>query len=162
MLYSVPDNFNKFARNVVMTHPNSMPAVMYRKTNTRPDEKLNSVPSMGGIGVLSSTDEEQFDYNRIGPCRVLPAEPFQAAPMAKSRDANIGAVDEYRFMIEPLHPSGHAEWFLPKNHDVFYLLLTGDEAGPSIAFEIVAEETTSNIPPFTQRYVCNRRDELLA
>ncbi|MDD5272210.1 MAG: hypothetical protein PHU14_05775 [Methylovulum sp.] len=29
-----------------------------------------------------------------------------------------------------------------------------------VAFEIVAIETIGNIPPFTQRYVCNKRPDL--
>ena len=29
-----------------------------------------------------------------------------------------------------------------------------------LAFEVVGIETTVNIPPFTTRYICNRRDDL--
>lgn len=46
--------------------------------------------------------------------------------------------------------------FTVKKHDVIYLII-GDTRQ---AFEIVGVETTSDIPPYTKRYVCNIRDDL--
>ncbi|MCK9394218.1 MAG: hypothetical protein M0Q44_01340 [Methylobacter sp.] len=56
--------------------------------------------------------------------------------------APTATVDDYGFTV--------------KKHDVIYLII-GDTRQ---AFEIVGVETTSDIPPYTKRYVCNIRDDL--
>ena len=68
--------------------------------------------------------------------------------------------DQYHVDILTANFVLHPDWFDVRNHDVMYLLLgTGPDA-PRLAFEIVGTETTSNIPPFTTRYITNRRDDL--
>ena len=61
---------------------------------------------------------------------------------------------------QPEEPSGHADWFDVRKHDVIYLVLGAGPTPPMIAFEVVGTETTTNIPPYTTRFVCNRRDDL--
>lgn len=161
MLTNVPAAINRMARNVVMNHPNSFNCQVFRKgvTRTAPDN-MGGAPTMGGLGVLDSMDEEKYEYQFLGNGHALPAEGFSPAPMTKRGDANIGANDEFLFMVEPEHPSGHEEWFDLRSHDVVYLLLGLEASAPMLAFEVVAIETTSNIPPYTTRYVMNRRDDL--
>lgn len=162
MLTNVPDGINRMARNVVMNHPNTFNCEMYRKTITRtaPDA-VAGAPTMGGLGVLDSMDEEQFEYAFLGYGHALPADGgFSPAPMVKRGDANIGSGDEFRFLIEPEEPSGHPDWFDVRSHDVMYVLLGTGENPPKLAFEVVGIETTSNIPPCTTRYITNRRNDL--
>lgn len=161
MLNNVPEAINRMTRNVVMNHPNTYSVQVFRKTITRtaPDA-IAGAPTMGGLGVLDSMDEEQFEYAFLGNGFAMPAEGFAPAPMVKRGDANIYAGDEFRFLIEPEEPSGHPDWFDVRNHDVMYLLLGAGPDAPRLAFEIVGTETTSNIPPFTTRYITNRRDDL--
>lgn len=161
MLNNVPTGINRMARNVVMNHPNAMNCEVYRKTVTRaaPDT-VGGLPTMGGLGVLDSMDEEQYEYAFLGYGHALPAEGFAPAPMVKRGDANIGSGEEFRFLIEPEEPSGHQDWFDVRTHDVMYLLLGTGDTPPKMAFEVVGIETTSNIPPFTTRYITNRRNDL--
>jgi len=161
MLTNVPNAINRMTRNVVMNHPNTFNCQVFRKTITRAEqETVDGNPTLGGLGVLDTMDEEQFEYEFIGNGFALPADGFSPAPMMDRRDANIGAGDEFRFLVEPEGQSGSAEWFDLRTHDVVYLLLDTGPAPAKLAFEVVGTETTSNIPPYTTRYITNRRDDL--
>lgn len=163
MLNNVPEAINRMTRNVVINHPNTFNIQLFRKTITRSGENeiiVDGNPTLGGIAVLSESDEEQFEYVYIGNGYALPADSFSPAPMMDRKDANTGSMDEFRFLIEPEGQSGSAEWFEVRKHDVIYLLLGIGPNTARLAFEVVGYETTSNIPPYTTRYVCNRRDDL--
>ena len=161
MLNNAPSSINRLTRNVVLNHPNTFPCEVYRKTVKRTAAtSIGGLPTLGELGVLDSMDEEDYEYAFVGNGYVLPAEGFNPSPMMKRDDANLGYADEFRFLVEPEHPSGHAEFFMVKGHDVIYLLLDESDTPPKLAFEVVGEETTSNIPPYTTRFICNRRDDL--
>ena len=163
MLHNVPTTINRMTRNVVANHPNSFTAEMYRKhTTRRGDAMVAGRQTMGGAGVLDSGDEEDYEFEFLGYCYALPAENFQPAKISDRKDVNIGANDSFSFLIEPESESGEEGFFIPRNHDVLMLLLwTGVEGKyAKLAFEIVGMETTSNIPPYTTRWICNRRDDL--
>ena len=162
MLHNVPSAINRLARNVVMNHPNAFNCQVYRRTVTRTEggNEVGGLPTLGGLGEINGNDEEQFSYDWVGNGYMLPAEQFQASSMMDRRDANNGAQNEFRFLVEPEEPEGQPGHFVPKKDDVIYMLLGTDLTAAKLAFEIVDIETTTNIPPFTQRYICNRRDDL--
>jgi hypothetical protein len=163
MLNNVPDGINRMSRNVVINHPNTFNCRVFRKTVTRTgagESTVDGNPTLGGLGVLNTADEEQYEYEWIGNGYALPAESFMPASMMDRRDANIGPGDEFRFLIESEEPFGRPEWFDVRTHDVVYLLLGTGPSPAMLAFEVVGIETTSNIPPYTTRYVTNRRDDL--
>lgn len=161
MLTNVPSAINRMARNVVMNHPNSFNCQVFRKkVLRRADQMVDGNPTFGGLAVLDTVDEEQIEYEFVGNGFALPADSFAPAPMVDLRDANIGAEDQYRFLIEPEGQSGSAEWFDLRTHDVMYLLLGAGPSPARLAYEIMGTETTSNIPPYTTRYIASRRDDL--
>ena len=154
MLTNVPSAVNRMARNVVINHPNTIECQVFRKVVTRPGTSVGGLPTMGGLGVIDSDDEEQIEFSHIGNGYALQAESFMPSPMMDRRDANNGAVNEFRFMIEPEHPLGVTGTFEPKSHDVIYLVMSEEIR---IAFEVVSLETVLNIPPYAVRYILNRR-----
>jgi hypothetical protein len=231
VLNNVPTAVNRLARNVVINHPNSYNCVMVRKRVLRTaDSNVGGLPTLGGLGVISSEDEEAVEWDLLGNAYALEAEIFTPGAMMDRQDANNGGIDEFRYLIEPeLLPGNGAGAVLSvtvtagavtgvdvvaggagyingqtltfsgpgtgataeivvtdgaitsvtvtaggtgyssvptasvndygfevKKNDVMYLVLVNVR----LAFEIVSIETTSNIPPHTQRYVCNRRDDL--
>lgn len=157
MLNNVPTSINKQVRNVVMNHPNRFLAVMVRKTVTRAsDSELMGLPTIGGLGVLSSEDEESVAFESLGNAYALRADGmFAPAIMMERQDANNGSSDNFVFLIEPEDVNA----FEIKKNDLLYLDLDGQRT-VMVAFEIVVIETTTNIPPYTKRYICNRRDDL--
>jgi hypothetical protein len=152
MLNNIPIAINKMVRNVVINHPNTYNCVVVRKRVLRPDPIVGGLPTIGGAMVLSSEDEDDIEYELLGNGYALPAEMFDKSLMMDRQDANNGYQDEFRYLVEPEDENE----FTIKKQDIFYLIIDSVR----LAFEIVGIETTSNIPPFTQRYACNRRDDL--
>jgi hypothetical protein len=161
MLHNVPQAISRMARNVVLNHPNTYNCEVYRKVTLRQGEAtVAGNPTLGGLTVLNSADEEDYEYRHLGDGYALPAEAFGPAPLMDRRDADTGSGEEFRFIIEPEGQAGSSEWFEPRITDVVYLLL-GDGPNPArLAFEVVGLETTTHIAPYTARYITNRRDDL--
>jgi hypothetical protein len=230
MLTNVPTAINALARKVVINHPNSVNIVAVRKRVTRPGPLSGGLPTMGGMGVISSDDEESIEWDLLGNGYALKAQPFESASMMDRQDANNGSGDEFRYLLEPevLPGNGTGAALTPvitdgvvtsvtivtggtgymdgqnlafvgagtgaiaeiavtdgvitgitvteggtgyttapiatvsdfgfdfKKKDVFYLII----GATRLAYEIIGVETTSDIPPYTQRYITNRRDDL--
>ncbi len=158
MLTNVPEAMNRMSRNVVINHPNSFQAVVARKTvNRTGGSVVGGLPTLGGLGVISSDDEENVTWAIVGDAYAKQVGGFEPAQLMDRQDANNGSVDEFIFMIEPEILEGSPGGFSIKKNDVIYLILS-----PSIrlAYEVIRPEATSNISPYTNRYVCNRRDDL--
>jgi len=164
MLSAVPAQLAKLSRTVVINHPNAWSCQVLRKIVNRMGASVGEMPTMGGLMVLDSEDEEDIDFEPLGNgYAVQVVDAFQPALMMDRQDANNMA-DTQRFMIEPEDAPGTAGWFAVHKHDVVYLSL-GDGL-VKLAFEVVAVETPLNMPaigvsmPYAQRYVMNRRDDL--
>lgn len=156
MLNQVPMAITRMAKQIVHNHPNSIGIQAFRKRVTRA-----APATMGGLGVLSSEDEEDFVFDHLGNGSALVVE-GDMAPSMMNDNADVPHSDavEYRFLVEPDAPSGDPEWFDPRKGDLILLWLM-DDGSLKIPFEIVGVETVNNLPPFSVRFVCNRRDDLL-
>ena len=157
MLHSVPTQVNKLARSVVINHPNSYNAFIVRKSVTRAATISGGLPTLGGLGVISSDDEEKIEWLPMGNAYALEVEIYSPGIMMDRQDTNNQGLDEFRFLIEPETEIGEDGAFEIKKNDVMYIIVTDTVR---LAYEVVAIETTSNIPPYTQRHICNRRNEL--
>jgi hypothetical protein len=157
MLNNVPEAVNRMTRNIVIHHPNSYNAIVFRKRVLRPaDNAIGGLPTLGGLAVISADDEEDVTWDLLGNAYAMKVDPYGPGTMMDRQDANDGGVQEFRFLIEPEIQDGLPGGFAVKKNDVMYLVL-GDVR---LAFEIVAIETTSDISPYTQRYVGNVRNDL--
>ena len=157
----VPININSAARTVVLNHPNSFHLRMVRRVYNRLESQLMGLPTIGGLGVVSSDDEDDYDFIPLGNAWGLQVETFQPSQMMDRMDANNGSQDDFIFLIEPEDLLPNTGGFEVKKHDVFVMTVSavvGLEV--YLGFEVSEIQTTTNIPPFTKRYVCNRRSEL--
>lgn len=161
MLNNVAKGLGSITRNVVIRHPNTFNCEFYRRDSNRLEPVVGERPTMGGMMVLGAEDEVDVTWSMIGLGYALVADQFQPAVMMDRGDANNGAIDEYRFLIEP-ELEAFQGGFEPKKGDVFYIALGDiqDEDTPRVAYEIIGVETTVNVPPYVPRYVCNRNDDL--
>lgn len=164
MLNNVPQSIRRLARQTVLNHPNAYNIQYFRRVVNRvsSDGDAMGMPTWGGAGVLDSTDEEDISYEWVGNGYALSSDAFQPASAMERQDANVGQV-EMRFIIEPeANDSNEVGWFDPKTKDVFYVLIgIGVYSEPAkLAFEVATIETIVNIPPFVNRVVVNRRDDL--
>ena len=155
MLNNVPLAIRRSVRAVTLNHPNRMTCTVYRKVVTRvaPDT-LGGLPTLGGLGVLEDDDEADFDYQSLGDGVVVMLQVYQGG--FRSDDNSLldnPNTSQQETLLEPLIDDG----FTPKKHDLVSIVI-GDALLP---YEITEITGTVNIPPFTQKYVLQLRDELL-
>ena len=157
MLNEVPSLINRLSARIVHHHPNSIAMQAFRREVTR-----NPEDTLGGLGVLSAEDEESIEFVFLGTGSALPIAEDAGQPAIMNDNADVPWTDasELRFMFEADAVAGQPEWFEPSKGDVIVLWLD-DEGSLKVPVEIVNLETVNNIPPFSVRYVCNRRDDLL-
>ena len=160
MLNNIPVQINKAARQVVLKHPNSMPCTVFRRVllraGTQPHISMGGVPTMGGVGVMSSEDEEDFEYQVLGDAMWLYADPAQPSSVVDIGDSQE-ATAQQRGLVESLVAPGMAGYFVPERRDLIYL--EPGVPGVAIAVEVVDIESRVNIFPHTKVFVCNVRDD---
>lgn len=159
MLPNVPRQINRAARSVTLRHPNSIPCIVMRKAVNRTDSppgQLGSLPTLGGIGVLSSEDEEDFDWDALGGAMILFVGSFSGSPQVERGDGLVPVV-EVEALIEADDELGTPGYFEPRRNDIIYVLIGQDV---SLPYEIVSINSNVNISPYTRRYVLQPRDDL--
>jgi hypothetical protein len=156
MLNSIPEAVNAMAVAVIQNHPNAVNCSCYRKVLLRSGgEAVGGIPTLGGMAVLDSEDEDDIDIQWIGNGYALQAEPFQPSMMMDNQDANNSYAVQIPFLIVPESVDNE---FTLKKRDLIMLLF--NDGLIKLAWEIVAIETVINVPPFTHRYLLNKRADL--
>ncbi len=158
MITEVPIKITQATRAVTLKHPNSMDCVIYRKVNKRsnPDgEEMGGIPTLGGLGVLSSEDEPDFEYEELGAAKILVTSRYESnLDMADSGDSIAPDTMMQEAQIESVEP---VPAFTPKKNDLIAVMPGG---GVVIGFEIVGTTASVGIYPYTTKYVIAARDEL--
>lgn len=162
MLNNVPAGINRSARLVTLRHPNSMEATLYRKVVKRAADStpasMGGMPTIGGLGVLDSEDEADYEYQELGEAKVVFIGQFQAPTNnmvdadngLNYADAPIEALVEC--VVEPTDPA----YFTPDSRDMLMVMPGG---GFAIAYEIAGVTGNVNIPPYTRRYLLTARQD---
>ena len=158
MLNSVPSQIAKGARAVTLRHPNAYEGSAYRKVITRTaPTQLGGVPTMGGLGVLDSEDEAEFELHELGQCMILMVGQYQPSSLNDRERIVDMQYPQTLTLIEPLAESDEEGYFMPDKHDVVFIHII---EGTAIGFEILDIVGDVNIPPYTRKYVIEKRDEL--
>jgi len=159
MLNSVPEHQNKAIRTVTLRHPNSFDAVLYRKKLLREgNNKVGGIPTLGGMGVLSTEDEADVDWIELGEAKVLFVDSYLASGMNDLQDnINYEGVGFYA-RIESISEPSSEGFFKPDKNDIVYLVIGSSVA---VAYQITDISGVSGIPPYTQRYELQKRDDLM-
>jgi hypothetical protein len=139
MLTVVPNAINQNTRQVVLRHPNSMDCTVWRKVVKRvePDPETGAasedmgMPTIGGMGVLRSEDEDDYDYEELGPARCLFGGVYTPTDMNERDDAVLQQPMQ-EAQIEPLAEPGTPQWFLADTTD---LVMITPGLGVVLAFD---------------------------
>ena len=159
MLTSVPTAVNKATRAVVLRHPNSMPCTVWRKRITRVElngngqpSEMGGAPTLGGMGVLRSEDETDFEYDELGPGMCLFVGPFQPADVNDREDG----------LLQPQQQEAQVEAKEMGAFDVNVgdLVIIEMGLGVVLAYEAAGLTGSVNIPPYVTKVVLNPRDDL--
>jgi hypothetical protein len=154
---TVPDiarRINEAADAVTLKHPFALDCTIYRKVVKRAaDSTMGGAPTLGGLGVLSPDDEDQYEYEEVGEAKLLITDRFEGDIDTTDREdgyvppamqqANIVATSLPKFAIE--------------KYDVAAAMPGG---GVVVAFEILRLPTTTSIYPYTTKFVIAPRDDL--
>jgi len=161
MSHSIPAAMNAALRNVLLHHPHAFNCEIYRKIILRTGiDTVAGLPTLGGLGVLDSMDEEDFDYIFIGMGFALPISGFAPVSLVQNEDAGLETETHVCFVIEPEAEIGQADYFQIQRHDVMYLRLGKALNPPKLAWEILSRESLGHLSGFTRRFICARRDHL--
>ncbi len=161
MLHNVPREIGRTIRSVIANHPNAFSVQAWRREVLRKaDDEFAGKPTFGGIGVIDSGDEEDYEYHFLGNGYLLPGNQFEPAPINDAGDANVGASNEFVFIVISEAQTSEEGYFELQNHDVFYVLLGECPEQAKLAYEVIGVETTMNITPYVPRYRCNRRADM--
>lgn len=164
MLTNVPTAIQAASRQVVLRHPNSSICWVWRKVVTRVENvpgtstpsTMGGSPTLGGMGVLRSEDEADFDYVELGEGRCMFCGVYQPndevergnallqSPMQEAQVVSLGAL-------------GQAGHFIPDTGDI---VMTTPGLGVVLVFEVATITGLANIPPYIQKLVLNPRDDL--
>jgi hypothetical protein len=154
---SVPDiarRINEATDAVTLKHPAALDCTIYRKVVKRAAPgTMGGAPTLGGLGVLSPDDEDQFTYEEVGEAKLLITDRFDGELDTTDREdgyvppamqqANIVAVNPPKMVIE--------------KYDVVAAMPGG---GAVIPFEILRLPTTTSIYPYTTKFIIAPRDDL--
>lgn len=160
MLNQVPTAINLATRRVTLRHPNAIPCVVHRKVHLRDGEPaFGSLPTIGGMGVISGEDELEYRWEPLGEGRLLfaPAYAGFRGNMTRSNELLNYAPEPVEALIECLAEPGTTAHFLPDRGMLVQVLWGG---GVIQNFRIVDVTGNVNIPPYTRRYVLDPNADL--
>lgn len=163
MLTAVPTSVNRISRQVTLRHPNAFDAVVTRKVVKRvePDangdpSEMGGAPTLGGMGVLRSEDEADFEYETLGEAKVLYAAPVGQRDMI-DRGNGVLVEPAREVLIECKAKEDDPAFFVTQNDDLVCIVV-----GPGVVIAYTSATAASPIAlaPYERRYVLNPRDDL--
>lgn len=166
MLSRVPASVNFSVRQVVLRHPNSMPCSVWRKEVKRVEldpgtglpATMGGSPTLGGMGVLRSEDEAEFEYRELGPARMLFVGIVQPSDMVERDDAVLQQ-NLQEAQVVSVAGADMPEYFEADTGD---LVLQDMGLGVVLAYEVSGITGNIAIPPYTRKLVLSPRDDLHA
>lgn len=123
--------------------------------------EMGGSPTLGGMGVLRSEDETEFEYEELGPGRMLYVGQHVQADVIE-RDNALLPENMKEALVESVAAAGAAGHFVVDTGDVVFLYVGVDGQGVPMLmpFEAVSIVGNINIPPYTRKVVLNPRDDL--
>lgn len=163
MHYGVSEGMQAMALQVVRNHPNAWDVQVLRKVVTRPDETgtMGGAPNFGGIGVLDSQDENQYEYAWLCNAHAVKGEGFQPGNMTDRLDMAITSAQEFIYLLAPAReaPQEVKDLGFKTKDVVLFLMGVGADAARA-AYEVASVDATCELPPHLPRYVLNRRADM--
>lgn len=163
MLTSVPSAINRAARQVTLRHPNAFDVTVYRKVLKRvekddsgADSTMGGTPTLGGMGVLRSEEEADYEYTELGLGKMMFAGAFEPQDF-NEHDSALIAENARAVLIEAKAEPGAAGYFLADTTD---LVMADLGMGVILSWEVATASGTVNVPPYTRKLIVNPRDDL--
>jgi hypothetical protein len=164
MLINVPTAVQAATRQVVLRHPNSSVCWVWRKKVLRVEEDPNTglpstmggSPTLGGMGVLRSEDEPEYDYEELGEGRCLFCGVYQPTDEVERGDAMLQAPMQEAQVVSRAGP-GEPGYFIADTND---MVMVTPGLAVVLVFDVATITGNVNIPPYATKLVLNPRDDL--
>jgi hypothetical protein len=157
MLNNVPTQVNRSARLITLRHPNAMDCTIFKKVIKRTaDETMGGLPTLGGMGMLDSEDEADYEYEERGDAKIVFVGQY-VGDGANWNDADTGPIYgqiPVEALIECVLDPEDPDFFVTGKPD---LVSVEPGYGMTLLYEVVGENTTTNLPPYTRRYILASR-----
>lgn len=165
MLSQIPITINLAARITTLRHPNSLDVQLLRKELLRkeldsfgnPSESAGA-PTMGGMGMLRTEDEAEFNYVPVAGAGRMQVLGGLASP-ADMNDSGASLLTEKSITVRiecTLDPSDKDFWIADKGD----LIIADMGMGVLLTYEAVTLSSKVLIPPYTRSLILNPRDDL--
>jgi hypothetical protein len=135
-----------------------MDCIVWRKQVNRTAPEIAGAPTLGGMFVMDSEDEHDYEYEELGEGRIKILQVFQTegGNFQDGDQSLLYAGSQIEALIEPVADISSDDYFQADKHD----LVTVDlGAGVIQTYQIVGLTGNVNIPPFTVRFVLNPRQD---
>jgi hypothetical protein len=155
MINNVPIKIMQASRIVALRHPNSLDCIVYRKmilADSTGDD-MGGLPTLGGLGVLKSEDEPDFEYVKLGEGKLHITSRFEGGSLFDRGDGIASDEPMQEAQIEPVVLGE----FEVKSGD---LVAATPGGGVLIGFEVIGKPSTVSIYPYASKWVIAPRDEL--
>lgn len=153
MLNNIPESIRRASRSTIINHPNTSSCNILRKSTLHNGGVIDT-PKYGGLTMIDQEDDADYEYLFIANGYILPVEVFNQTQLSDNSYTADNPKDVKYFLIET-----ETEGILLKIHDIIFMIISLS-FNLRIAFEIVAIDTVINIPPYVNKYQCNRRLDL--
>ena len=163
MLNNVPITVNKLARQVTLRHPNAMDCLVFRKVILRQSpDSIAGLPTIGGIGVLDSEDEADYEFQQLGPdtpeanARIVFTGQYLGVTGNVTDDdaSTIYAEAPLEALVECVLDPAHPLFFVVDKNDVINVM---PGAGIVIPYQVVGVTSPGNIPPYSRKLLLQPR-----
>lgn len=155
MLSQVAVAQNRAARILTLRHPNAMDCTVWRKKLLRTGpagDDLGGIPNVGGMGVLDGEDEAEYDFEPVGDARIVIAGIWQGDG-ANWNDADTGVIYDQAPKEALIEFIDEANGYVQKPDRIS----VEPGAGIVLVYEVIGENSPTNIPPYNRRYIIAAR-----
>jgi hypothetical protein len=121
----------------------------------QPSSAMGS-PTLGGLGVLRSEDEVEYEYVELGEGKCMFCGQYQPNDM-NERDSALIQANAQEAQVEALANPGAPGYFVADTNDIVMLHVG---LGVVMVFEVATITGSVNIPPYNRKLVLNPRDDL--
>lgn len=164
MLNNVPIAIRRHARLTVLKHPNNTDCTVWRKRVTRKEviaatgdeSTMGGAPTLGGMGVLRSEDEAEFDYEELGAGKMLLVGMFQPSSENDQGSALLQQAMQ-EALIECASEPGQEAYF---EADLGDLIMQDMGMGVVLTYSVEDIQGNVGIPPYTRKLIIQPRDDL--
>jgi hypothetical protein len=166
MLSNVAVAVSNSTRQVVLRHPNTMPCTVWRKKIIRVEvnpetdlpSEMGGSPTLGGMGVLRSEEEDDFEYIQLGTGKCLFCGIFQPTDQVE-RDNALLQSPMQEAQVECDAEPGTEGYFFADTTD---MVIIEPGLGTALVYDVATLTGVANIPPYIRKLVLNPRDDLHA